>query len=269
MDDENRNNFGGSPGENSQSNQPGTKNTSGGPNATTTTKGGTTQTGGPQTGGPQTSTGGSASTTTSGRTEGTSQTGGHPETGGQGRKTPFEQDAQPHLVRVEEPQPKRGRGRPRKNPEEVSAPPKTIGEIKVEKLNTQDLTALLCGTFDLLSVGLGEHWKITPTEGENVAKPAARILNRLAIATTINKYSDYTLLAMATAAIVTPRVLISLGQKKKEVVNVANDGNRDTNSGDRAGEQQGAQVVNNNRPPERQVASTVPVNIHEFLPATV
>lgn len=63
------------------------------------------------------------------------------------------------------------------------------------------------GIFGLVASRSGEHWYISDMEAQNVAEPAARILDRMEISETVAAYSDYAALALATGAIIIPRVI--------------------------------------------------------------
>lgn len=251
----------------------------------TGTTAGTTETGTTSTSGTETSTDRGPSTSPNTTTAGTTETGG--TTDGRGASTvPPITDNRPRLVRIDEmPEPpapkKRGPKGPWKNKKiestgtELLPDPDELPEItppsKFEKLNAKDLNLMICGTFDMLAVVLGKHWSISEADGEKISKPAARILSRMAISKTINKYSDYTVLLMAVIGIVGPRLLFTLSLKteNKEVrahvqrVNSGDPKQQQPSNGEKS------ETVSNPRPAPQQTAYTIPNDIHDVLPAVM
>jgi len=88
-------------------------------------------------------------------------------------------------------------------------------EKKIDK--SEDLAILLVGLFDVLSSPLGEHWKISLQEAENISSPLGRILARMEQSETVSKFADPALLVLALLTTIAPRIMIGTEKPKKEV----------------------------------------------------
>lgn len=88
-------------------------------------------------------------------------------------------------------------------------------EKKIDK--SEDLAILLVGLFDVISSPLGEHWKISVQEAENISAPLGRILARMEQSETVSKFADPALLILALLTTIAPRVMIGAEKPKKEV----------------------------------------------------
>lgn len=111
---------------------------------------------------------------------------------------------EPEQINVEVPAvEEKGKKRKRQDKEDKAA----VKELE------QNLSILLKTGFEMLALR-DPVWKVQDAEIEAVAKPGARILNRLGAAEEANKNADYFLLAVGLAMIVIPRVLMIKAREK-------------------------------------------------------
>lgn len=80
--------------------------------------------------------------------------------------------------------------------------------LELETL-TQNVEMVTNTAFQIASLFAGPHWAIAPEEARLVAEPTARILDRLELTETSNKYTDYLMLVIALAGITIPRIMMS------------------------------------------------------------
>lgn len=113
-------------------------------------------------------------------------------------------------------QPKTGTEKGEANPVLINAQPPIVkkpvkGSSKKKKNDIDQVAGQIAfftqGLFAMIAARSGEHWQVTEDEALNVAMPAARILDRLEISETVSKYSDYAALAVASGAIIIPRII--------------------------------------------------------------
>lgn len=119
--------------------------------------------------------------------------------------------------------------------EETTAPAPKKRKTKQEKnTETKSLinTVLLVG-FDIVAARAGSHWSITQEEAENITNPLVKIMDRLNITEKVEKYGDWTALALAAGLVVVPRAMQSIMEgslkngKDNEVGKIAIVGDRD------------------------------------------
>lgn len=101
---------------------------------------------------------------------------------------------------------------------------------------TQALVGLAVGgTFEALSSRLGEHWKLSDQELQNIVRPASNILAKMVDTDKLEQYSDGAALAMALTFALIPRAVQSKNKaklKKEDKPNAA--GPKPASTGSRA-----------------------------------
>lgn len=109
----------------------------------------------------------------------------------------------PKVVQLEVPAPA-----PEKKKKGPKPKKQELGELE------SNIKALLGTVFDLLAVR-NPIWKVSTEELDAVAKPGARILDRLNQSDELNKNADYILLVVGLGMIIVPRAMIMKEVQKK------------------------------------------------------
>jgi hypothetical protein len=133
-------------------------------------------------------------------------------------ETPKSKPLEPYLVGIpggkEGAEPvKRGRGRP---PGSTTKNNPASKQAKAEAVNPQDVAILIHTSFGILSMKLGDHWRIHPKEAQQIAEPLARILARMGVGEGVSKYSDGVALLLAVLVVVGPRVTLTMQLAKEK-----------------------------------------------------
>lgn len=136
------------------------------------------------------------------------------ETPGRTQGNPQPNQGTPGLVAVtvpggEQPEGKRGPGRPRKDgavPQPKAAKPQN-GAVKHDAGLEINITAFIKTAFDITSLKAGPIWALSQEEARAIAVPAASILERAGAGAVTSKYSDYFMLIFAVAGVLVPRVI--------------------------------------------------------------
>lgn len=93
-------------------------------------------------------------------------------------------------------------------------------ETAVDKTLEMNVSMLLMTGFEFTATRLGEHWRVSTEEAKAISEPATRILQRLGINETANKYMDYFALLAGIGMVVVPRILITQSLPKQTEVKV-------------------------------------------------
>lgn len=92
-------------------------------------------------------------------------------------------------------------------------------EPAIDKSLESNVSMFLATGFEFISTRLGEHWKVSDEEVKAISEPMTKILQRLGVNETANKYMDYFALLAGVGMVVVPRILISQSVSKTEVQN--------------------------------------------------
>lgn len=123
-------------------------------------------------------------------------------------------EQEPSITELMAEEPKRRRGRP---PKTVTA---TVDGVPVEgetkttrrprKLTADDVTQMMIGSFDLVAMVRGPHWKVAETEVEGWSKNAADLLNRIPsrYAKGVIMANGYAMVAVGLYSVVAPRLVL-------------------------------------------------------------
>jgi len=151
----------------------------------------------------------------------TSSSGGGKSTGSEGAKEKL-----PGLASVAVPIPELPKKRTRKSKEKVE----TNNVEEFEK----NLTIMLMTISTVVAARLSPKWAMLPEEARAIAKPGARILDRLIPADKLNQQSDYILLAIGLGGYVLPRVIITKPAEKGGKSSSARQGSSSNRTNDKA-----------------------------------
>lgn len=88
-------------------------------------------------------------------------------------------------------------------------------EPALDKSLESNVSMLLQTGFEFASTRLGEHWKVSEEETKAISEPMTRILQRLGVNETANKYMDYFALLAGVGMVIVPRVLITQSMPKE------------------------------------------------------
>ena len=92
--------------------------------------------------------------------------------------------------------------------------PSSSKELKDLESNIAVATS---GIYALTAKMLGaDYFALSPEEASNIAAPMAKIIDRMAISATVNKYGDALALSMAVGVATIPRVMMYMDEKKQK-----------------------------------------------------
>lgn len=157
--------------------------------------------------------------TPEGRSEGNSNTRetenkrGNESGGSQGREEGTEgkdikQDIESNVVEIPSPKPR-----------EVKKREYTKRKTKAGAVGSEQISALLDGIFNVVSLKGGQHWKLNEGESEQISIPLSNILEKMNLLERVTNISDGLALIIATSSIVIPRALITIQIEKNKQPN--------------------------------------------------